>query len=106
MSEHEERVAKNEAVFREVNERIRDITSYEDVIEFLCECGDRSCLAPIPMSAGEYEHVRSDATWFFVVPGHAIGDVEVVIEMEARFHVVRKRVGVPAAIADTTDPRD
>jgi hypothetical protein len=38
MSSREERIAKNEAVFREVNERISDITDHEELIEFLCEC--------------------------------------------------------------------
>ena len=36
------RVGKNEAVFREVNERINDVTR-EDAAEYLCECGNATC---------------------------------------------------------------
>ena len=70
MSEREERVAKNEAVFREVNERISDITDHEELIEFLCECSDMECIEPVSMTRGDYERVRAESTWFFVVPGH------------------------------------
>ncbi len=106
MSEREERVAKNEAVFREVNERISDITDHEELIEFLCECSDMQCIAPVSMTRGEYERVRAESTWFFVVPGHSTDDIETVVEEHSRFHIVQKRAGIPAAVAIETDPRD
>jgi hypothetical protein len=105
MSERDARAAKNEAVFREVNERIADLTAFEDG-EFLCECGDGACLDPVSMSLRDYEHVRDDPTWFFIVPGHVISEAESIVEKHERFHIVQKRAGVPAAIAIDTDPRD
>jgi hypothetical protein len=106
MSERDARVAKNETVFREVNERIRDLTDFKEQIEFLCECGDGTCLDPVTISVEEYEHVRAESTWFLIVPGHVSPEVETVVEEHEGFQVVQKHNGVPAAIAIETDPRD
>ena len=105
MSAREERIAKNETLWRVVNERIRDVTKYEGDIEFLCECGDPTCAEPISMSISEYEEVRSEATHFLVVPGHVIPDIEQVVESNDRYEIVAKRAGEPAAIAIESDPR-
>jgi hypothetical protein len=99
------RVGKNEALFREVNERIREITTYDGGVEFLCECGDPECTQPIVMSLAEYESVRSRATRFVIVPGHEVADVERVVERTDRFAVVEKLPGRPASLAAETDPR-
>ena len=50
MDDRATRIGKNEALFREVNERIRELTSDERDAEFLCECGDPSCTKPIPLT--------------------------------------------------------
>jgi hypothetical protein len=47
--------------------------------------------------------LRSNAATFAVVPGHALGDVETVIEETDRFHIVEKHPR-EAAIAEATDP--
>ena len=101
----DERVARNEALFREVNERIREITTYDGDAEFLCECSDAGCAQPIMMRLGEYEAVRSDATHFFVVPGHELDEAETVVTRGDRYVVVEKRPGILATIAVETDPR-
>ena len=101
----DERIAKNETLWREVNERIREVTTYDGEIEFLCECGDPTCAQPIAMSVPEYEEVRADPTHFLVVPGHVIPDIEHVVSSKGRYEVVAKREGQPAAIATETDPR-
>jgi len=105
MTRREENAGKNEALFREVNERIREITRYEGDVEFLCECGDPSCTRPIVMTLAEYEAVRADPKRFLVVPGHELGDVETVVERHERFSVVEKRSGTAAELAVATDPR-
>lgn len=99
------RIARNETLWREVNERIRDVTKYDGDIEFLCECGDPTCAQPIEMSKTEYEEIRADATHFLVMPGHVIPEVEKVVGGNDRFTIVAKRAGEPAAIALETDPR-
>jgi hypothetical protein len=98
-------VGKNEALFREVNERIRDITTYHDDAEFLCECGDPTCALPIALGLDEYEAVREDATQFVVAPGHEATAAEDVVVRNERYAIVRKHAGDPARLAADTDPR-
>ena len=105
MSSREERVGRNEALFREVNERIREITTSNGDAEFLCECGDASCAQPIAVSIDEYEAVRSVPTRFLIVPGHEIAAVEDVVQENERFAVVEKRPGFSVDLAASADPR-
>ena len=100
-----ERIGKNEALFREVNERIRELTVQQGDAEFLCECGDDACTRPITMTLDEYEEVRSRPDHFAIVPGHEIDDVERVISQNERYAVVEKFPGVPTDLAVETDPR-
>jgi hypothetical protein len=101
----EERLARNEVLFREVNERIEEVKAREGgPIEFLCECGIETCIEVIRLSTSEYEELRSDPTTFAVVPGHEIEDIEVVVSEGDHFNVVRKHER-ESEIARTTDPR-
>jgi len=103
------RVGLNEAVFREVNERIEDLAETfqvgEQPINFICECADPGCAQQISMPRSEYERVRADPTHFAVYPGHEIPDVEQVLEKHDGYDVVRKREGEPAEVARETDQR-
>jgi hypothetical protein len=101
----EDRLARNETLFREVNERIEEIRSpEEDQIDFLCECGVEECKDAVRLTVVEYEKLRADPTTFAVVPGHSIEDIESVVVETERFHVVRKHPG-EQDIARSTDPR-
>ena len=61
MNEHE-RHALNEALFRDVNERIAESAeNFEtDKTEFVCECADPSCTERVPATLAEYENVRTE----------------------------------------------
>ena len=98
-----ERLGKNEAVFREVNERINGL-AHENTSEYLCECGIRTCTETIQMTVSDYENVRAEPTHFAVLPGHEIPDVEDVVARKEAFLVVRKKAGA-AAVAAELDPR-
>ena len=99
-----DRFARNEAIFREVNERVAEVTDSEArMTNFLCECGNLDCIAEVALTDAEYMKVRSNAATFAVVPGHALTDVETVIEETDRFHIVEKHPR-EAAIAGATDP--
>lgn len=101
----DERIAKNEVVFREVNERVRDLIPAEDgAVDFLCECGDENCVDQVRLTPDEYERVRRDPVQFFVKPGHEILDVEDVVEEHERFFLVRKHAE-EQVIARRADPR-
>jgi hypothetical protein len=103
MDARAERAGKNEAVFREVNERISDVTR-ENAAEYLCECATATCTETIPMTVAEYESVRSVPTHFAVLPGHELPDLEEVVARKDRFLVVGKKAGA-AAVAAELDPR-
>jgi len=101
-------VAKNEALFRDVNERIEEVNSKLDseaLSDFLCECGDDDCTKPISLTLGEYEQVRSVPTHFAIAHGHEVLDVEKVVATTERFAVVEKFAGEAERIAVQTDPR-
>ena len=104
----EERVARNEALFREVNERIKDANEGVEApprTDFLCECGDRECTKPVSLTEIEYEEVRREATHFVVLPGHVVPDIEQVLARNERFAVVAKTEPQAARIAVREDPR-
>jgi hypothetical protein len=109
MSSREERIGLNEAVFREVNERIENLAEMFDLkaqpLDLICECGDGSCEKRLSMTRAEYEELRSDAHQFAVHPGHESPDVESVVARLKGYDVVRKNKGVPEQIAERTDPR-
>jgi hypothetical protein len=101
-------VAKNEALFRQVNERIEEVNdklSGGGLSDFLCECGDDDCTTPISMTLEEYEVVRSVPTHFAIAPDHEVIDVEEVIRSGERYSVVEKFAGEAERIAVETDPR-
>jgi hypothetical protein len=101
-----ERIARNEALFREVNERVKEVTADPDTdrIDFLCECGNSDCTDAISLDRTEYERLRADPLLFGVKPGHAIPEVEDVVAEDERFQTVRKRPN-EGRIALETDPR-
>lgn len=104
----EERLAKNEVLFRSVNEAIEQQAirfGGVDEYEFICECASHTCVERIPLTLSQYEHVRADGTRFFVVPGHANVALEVVVERAAGYDVVQKD-GPAGIVAELTDPRD
>lgn len=110
MTERERRVGLNEAVFREVNERLRQLnvafTAVTDTMYLVCECADTSCTAHISMSPEAYEALRAEPTHFVVVRGHAAGDdSERIVERTQEYDIVEKR-GEAAEIAEDTDPRN
>jgi hypothetical protein len=98
----EKRLALNEALFRDVNERIREISDTfgqkDATYDFLCECSDPTCADRVVMTAAEYEYVRSDPTRFVVAKGHVMPEVESVVD-RAKDHVVVEKEGAAADIA-------
>jgi hypothetical protein len=103
-----ERYAENEALFREVNERIRELsepwTSNGDRVEFTCECANLGCAERIAVLLKEYEEVRSYPDRFLVAPGHLDLEVEDIVTEHDGFWVVEKR-GHAGATAAELDPR-
>jgi hypothetical protein len=102
----EDRLARNEALFRAVNERVQAerLGEGEELISFICECGDENCVAEVDLTRAEYEGIRSDAVQFVIVPGHEIPDIETTVAEKGRYAIARKHPG-EQDIARETDPR-
>jgi hypothetical protein len=100
---------RNEALFREVNERIEDVGTTllpdDQPMEFLCECDDRDCVEKVSATRAEYEAIRAVGTHFVVLPGHEDPGVEHVVHQTERFLVVEKE-GEAAHEAEQSDPRE
>jgi hypothetical protein len=108
VNERERRIGENEALFRQVNERLRDANdafgSVTGDFEIVCECGDVDCAERIMLTAEEYRDVRADPRYFAVRSGHVAQDVEEVIEHRDRFDVIQKAPGAPERLAKVTEP--
>ena len=104
------RVGLNEAVYREVNERLRDVNqsfaTLTDRMELICECGRADCEARLSMSPQDYEALRADPALFAIVPGHEAPSVERVVERRNGYAIVRKHAGAPTRLAEQTQPRE
>jgi hypothetical protein len=106
-----ERIARNDATFREANERIRVVAEATELgddalLPFLCECADLQCTTILQLTGREYEEARANPRWFVKAHGHvrsAQGWARVVEEFE-RYTLVEK-IGEAGAIAEELDPR-
>jgi hypothetical protein len=96
MDEREARAAKNEALLREVNDRIQEVGTHlsvlpaDDRLDFRCECGQPDCDSFVSLTVAEYEHVRRDNDRFAVVPGHEDPAIERVVEQGEQYLIVDK----------------
>lgn len=109
MTEREARIALNETLFRDLNERVQQVVTtispeVPDALEIFCECGSADCVAKITLSLATYEEVRAHPERFFIAPGHEIPDVEDVVERRTGYWVVEKHAE-EAQIARNRDPR-
>ena len=102
-----ERIAKTEAIFRNVNEDINDASERldTDAAQFVCECGDPSCTDRIDIPLEEYEAVRKDPTRFVVSPGHVKGPIEKVVKRGRGYAVIEKRDHAITRIVKRLNPR-
>jgi len=106
MDERERRIGLNEAMFRQVNESVRDISGDYDLpgFEIVCECGDLNCTDRIEVTQAAYKALRRESHQFAVIPGHEITDVKTVIADERTYYVVRKDAPEARVLAERTDP--
>jgi hypothetical protein len=101
------RAARNEALFRKVNEAIeRGVWPGEQdqPIRFRCECARLDCNQAVELTPHEYERVRQHPRWFIAVPGHVQPEIERIVERTAGYVLVEK-IEQPGALASALDPR-
>jgi len=87
--------ARNEALWREVNDRIEEVDEAlrilpDDLLELHCECGNADCESRISITPDEYKEVRSDRDTFAVALGHEDEMIEHVVKRTDRYLVVDK----------------
>src|SRR5437588_3748977 len=98
----EQRAARNEALFREVNENIARLEErYGSATQpvFICECSSDSCTEHIPVDEETYRRVREHPRRFVVLPGHIDATLEKVVETHPAYLIVEK-IGAAGEIAE------
>jgi hypothetical protein len=100
------RVAKNQATFRETNEKIEAAAHNMEIfgpVPFVCECAEPECTKLIRLTIDEYENVRQHPRRFFVRPGHgapAIAMGAAVVAEERPGYTLVDKIGVAGEIAE------
>ena len=102
-----EKIARTEALFREVNERIAETAERFEALEtqFVCECSDPTCTHRVDATLEQYERVRDDGDTFLLVPGHEDSRVEAVVTRSDDYAVVEKQHPVVRRLVLELDPR-
>jgi hypothetical protein len=110
LDERFRRQARNEALFREVNERIAELGERAEVwtpggvVEFFCECGvEGGCGERLRMPLHVYETVRAQDDRFVVRPGHETPELERAVDWTDDYVIVDKVDAAEPLVAD--DPR-
>ena len=103
MDFREQRLGLNEAIFREVNERLEGLAKHfrwgqTEALDLVCECRKATCAQRIEMSRTDYEALRAQDTHFALYPGHADPEIERVISSHAGYEIVAKE-GPAAEVA-------
>jgi hypothetical protein len=89
------RIARNQALFRSVNEQIEATNekfsvSIGDRVDFVCECADDRCMERIAVTLDRYEDLRRYPTHFIVLAGHVYPEFERVVEQVDGYVIVEK----------------
>jgi hypothetical protein len=103
--ERELRAARNQAMFRAINERLTRDDPVSDLTGshmIACECADPTCVQTIAISASQYEEVRREPRHFAVLPGHVYPDVETVVS-ESRTYVVVEKIGQAGEVSEALE---
>jgi hypothetical protein len=95
-----ERLAKNEVLFRSVNENIAGMERRSRLdAGFICECSQLQCSEIIPISVEEWELIHQDRSKFVLVPGHEEAEIERILSQPDGYLVVEK-IGPGKPIAE------
>ncbi|HEY7398153.1 MAG TPA: hypothetical protein VH538_07620, partial [Gaiellaceae bacterium] len=90
--EREVRAARNQALFRAVNDKIVELNESWGVLagtmSIACECSQLDCTAMLEIGPAAYEAVRGDPRTFVVLPDHVEADVERVVGNHDGYAVV------------------
>jgi hypothetical protein len=104
-----ERIARNNAVFRDANEQIEAAAQaygLELRVPFICECADRGCHAIVRMSLENYGEIRANPRRFFNAADHQEGGEEAAaVVAERDGYVIVEKQGRAGEVAEGLDTR-
>jgi formate-nitrite transporter family protein len=102
----EQRAARNEALFREVNENIALLEERHSTTatepEFVCECADADCTERFAVDPATFRRVREQPRFFLVRPGHEDPQLERIVERHRDYLIVEK-TGEAGQVAEQTN---
>ena len=84
------RAAKNQHLFRELNNAISRLRYSSAFNEYVCECGLKTCLEVIKLTVAEYDSIRRQPGVFIVLPGHWSKKHERVVGEGKGFEIVER----------------
>ena len=109
----ERRMAENEVMFREFNEKVQhdfeelkkiavehDQTHFveeNDIpLHFYCECSDKDCQQRIVIKPSRYTDIHTKRDRFIILPNHDVPNIEQVVSKEPSYWIVEKYLPPPA----------
>lgn len=99
-----DRIARNDAVFRDANERIHDAAiehgADANVFPVICECADPGCRELFNIALSEYEEVRRNPRRFLNAPGHEASTSLCRVVDERDGYVVVEKTGRAGEVAE------
>ncbi|HEX6700558.1 MAG TPA: hypothetical protein VF101_07485 [Gaiellaceae bacterium] len=106
----DERVARNEAMYRAVNREIEYAAQQHgdgpaDELDIVCECGEPACAATITLTIAEYDEIHRERDRFAVAPGHENPELEHVVKRTDDYLVVDK-FGAAEDVAEEEERRE
>lgn len=106
-SSSERRLAENEVLFRQYNERVQK--GFDDLqkianedgqtphlhnddipLYFYCECSDENCHERIQLKSSRYNEIHQNRRRFIIKCGHETQTIEKIIEKEPNFCIIEK----------------
>jgi hypothetical protein len=105
----EKRIARNDATFRQANERISAIAPEYQAdfrLPFVCECADATCREILRLFPDQYDEIRANSRHFLQAPGHDVADrgaAAVVAERDN--YVIVEKTGHAGDVAEAMDGR-
>jgi 5-bromo-4-chloroindolyl phosphate hydrolysis protein len=107
--EREVRAARNQSLFRAINEKLKGINEALNeatgTFVIACECADTSCLEMLEIEPDQYEAIRANPRHFAVRPGHLYPDVEDVVGEYEAYTIVEK-IATAGELAEAIATRD
>src|SRR5262245_1709675 len=95
------RAARNQQLFRELNNAIARLRYSSAFDEYVCECGMKTCLEPISLTHDEYEELRTEPNRFVVIPGHWSPKLERLVRETPSYQIVER---IEAVETDAESP--